>query len=53
MEGVSTHVPNSVTVYVAFLKVDGAIDDVHATTLQHVLAFMRLVHGGNGSDGQA
>ena len=37
MEGVSTHVTisSSVAVYVAFLKVDGAIEDVHATTLQH------------------
>ena len=48
MEGVSTHVVSRVAVYVTVLKVDGAILDVHATTLQRVLAFMRLIHGGHG-----
>ena len=51
MEGVSTHVASSVAVYVAFLKVNSAIFDVHAATLQHVLAFMRLIHGGHGPKG--
>ena len=44
VEGVSTHRVSIVAVYVTVLKVDGAIDDCHATTLQHVLAFLRLIH---------